>query len=73
LFHAEQQTPDLATLLVLRLFTGIVVWLFFMTRSVQDFCAVGKPKERYQSKEVFLEQSHATKRERMSSNITRSL
>lgn len=69
----QQGSRDLATLLMLQLFGGVLVWLFFLLRGNQDYCAVGKPKENYQPHAMFGEQLHASKTERVGSSITRNL
>ena len=66
-------TRDLATLLLLQVIGGVLVWLFFLLRANQDYCSVGKPKENYQPHAVFGEQINASKTDRVGSSITRNL
>jgi len=68
-----QGSRDLSALLMLQLFGGVLVWLFFLLRGNQDYCAMGKPKEQYQPQAVFGEQLNASKTERAGSSITRNL
>lgn len=68
-----QGSRDLSTLLILQLFGGVLVWLFFLLRGNQDYCAAGKPREQYQPQPVFGEQLNAPKTERTGSGITRNL
>ena len=73
LLRLPQVSADLASLLLQRFGGGLVAWLYFATRGVQDYCAVGKPKERYQVKEAFLEESHISRKERVRTPVTRNL
>ncbi|MHB0938796.1 MAG: hypothetical protein ACYDCO_04820 [Armatimonadota bacterium] len=68
-----QANQHLATLLLFQLFGGVLIWLFFLLRGNQDYCAVGKPKEHYHPHAVFGEQLNASKTERVGSSITRNL
>ena len=52
---------------------ALALWFVFHSPAVQDYCALGRPKEQYEAKSVFLEQTHSTKAQRMGSTLTRNL
>ena len=73
LFGNYRMAAEMASALLFQLFGGVLVWLFLLLRSIQDYCSLGKPKEYYRTQAVFGEQTHTTKAERMGSSITRNL
>ena len=68
-----QLASTVAGTLFLRILGAVPLWFLFNTPAVQDYCAVGKPVEVYETPNVFLEQTRATRVERAGSSITRNL
>ena len=72
-YTAREAVSSLATSLLFAVVGAVLLGIIFRLPRFQDYCALGKPKEFYRTKEVFMEQSHASKAQRSGSNITRNL
>jgi len=67
------QASAFAGTLVLLILAGLPLWFVLHSQRVQDYAAVGKPKEVYTPHELFPEKTRLSREQRLGSRLTRNL